>query len=197
MTHIAIDFSHLKGKVKSLSDKQLDEHFKLYNGYVARINLIEEELSKADKSHTNYSWGKWSELKRREAVAFNGTYLHQFYFENLGNDGVSASEELKKAISDSFGTYENFLADIKSTALSTIGWVVVTCSRADKKLHTYLLTEHHSGFPVHQDILLVVDSYEHAFFLDYGVDRGAYVQALFDDINWDTVNKRFDAVKHN
>ncbi len=195
MAHQAKDFSYLKRKVKSLSEKQLEEHFKLYNGYVARINLIEDELAKADKSHTNYSWGNWSELKRREAVAYNGTYLHQYYFENLGNDGTVPSDEFKAAVDEAFGSWDNFLADIKSTALSTIGWVVVSRRKSDRKLHTYLLTEHHGGLPVDQDIVLVIDSYEHAFFLDYGVDRGGYIQALFDDINWEAVNKRFAALQ--
>lgn len=193
MTHEAHNFDHLLGTLKGISDKQLQAHFGLYKGYVARINLMEEELKKADKSHTNYSWGHWSELKRREAVAFNGAYLHQFYFENLGPKG-EPSPELASAIKAAFGSYDEFIKDLKATALCTIGWVVVTKSRVDSKLHTYLMTEHHTGFPVLQDIVLVLDSYEHAFAIDYGTDRGSYIDAFVDNINWEIINARFSAL---
>ncbi len=193
MSHEVHNFDHLLGTLKGISDKQLQAHFGLYKGYVARINLMEEELKKADKSHTNYSWGHWSELKRREAVAFNGAYLHQFYFENLGPKG-QPSPELASAIDAAFGSYDEFVKDLKATALCTIGWVVVTKSRVDGQLHTYLMTEHHTGFPVLQDIVLVLDSYEHAFAIDYGTDRGSYIDAFVDNINWEVINARFTAL---
>jgi Fe-Mn family superoxide dismutase len=190
MAHEARDFSYLLGSLEGISDKLLESHFGLYKGYVARLNLIEEELANTDKAHTNYSWGHWSELKRRESVALNGTYLHELYFENLQGN-AEPSTELKQALSESFGSFEEFIKDLKATALCTIGWVVLTRSRIDGKLHTYLLTEHHIGFPVHQDILLVLDSFEHAFALDYGTDRGSYIDTFVKNINWEAVNKRF------
>ena len=190
MAHEARDFSYLLGSLEGISDKLLESHFGLYKGYVARLNLIEEELAKTDKAHTNYSWGHWSELKRRESVALNGAYLHELYFENLQGKAEPGAE-LKQALSESFGSFEEFIKDLKATALCTIGWVVLTRSRIDGKLHTYLLTEHHVGFPVHQDILLVLDSFEHAFALDYGTDRGSYIDTFVKNINWEVVNKRF------
>ena len=193
MTHETRDFSHLLGTLEGISDKMLQAHFGLYKGYVARLNLMEAELKKTDKGHTNYSWGHWSELKRREAVAFNGAYLHELYFENLQARG-EPGPELRKAIEEAFGSYDEFVADMKATALGTIGWVVVTRSRVDGQLHTYLLTEHHTGFPVLQDIVLVLDSYEHAFAIDYGTDRGAYIEAFVKNINWEVVNRRFAAL---
>ncbi|MCK4579692.1 MAG: hypothetical protein KAU50_12940 [Candidatus Marinimicrobia bacterium] len=193
MEHKARDFNYLLGSLEGISDKQLKAHFELYKGYVARLNLMEAELKTTDKSHTNYSWGHWSELKRREAVAFNGAYLHQLYFENLQSKGAPCSE-LIAAIDEAFGSYNDFLVDMKSTALCTIGWVVVTKSRVDNILHTYLLTEHHTGFPVLQDVVLILDSYEHAFAIDYGINRGAYIDAFINNINWDVVNARYMAL---
>lgn len=190
MAHEVRDFSYLLGSLEGISDKLLESHFGLYKGYVARLNLIEEELKKTDKAHTNYSWGHWSELKRREVVAFNGAYLHELYFENLQAKGKPGAE-LTQAIEGSFGNYEDFIKDLKATGLCTIGWVVLTKSRIDGKLHTYLLTEHHVGFPVHQDIILVLDSFEHAFAMDYGTDRGSYIDVFIKNINWEVVNRRF------
>ena len=193
MAHEARDFSHLLGKLEGISDQLLEAHFGLYKGYVARLNLMEEELQKTDKGHTNYSWGHWSELKRREAVAFNGAYLHELYFENLTPKG-EPSPELAQAINESFGSHAEFMKDLKSTGLCTIGWVVVTKSRVDGKLHTYLLTEHHVGLPVLQDVILVLDSFEHAFAMDYGTDRGGYIDTFVKNINWEVVNQRFAAL---
>ncbi len=191
MNHTARDFDHLLGNISGISDKQLTAHLGLYKGYVARLNLMEEELKTTDKSHTNYSWGHWSELKRREAVALNGAYLHELYFENLVSTG-NHSAPLMAAIDESFGSYDDFTADMKATALCTIGWVVLTKSRIDGQLHTYLMTEHHVGFPVRQDIVLVLDSYEHAFAIDYGTDRGTYIDVFLKNINWEVVNGRFE-----
>ncbi|MFC1481200.1 superoxide dismutase [Candidatus Neomarinimicrobiota bacterium] len=190
MTHTAREFNQLLGKLDGISDKQLTAHFGLYKGYVARLNLMEAELKTTDKSHTNYSWGHWSELKRREAVALNGAYLHELYFENLLSKG-EPDAALLAAITESFGSYAELTADLKATALCTIGWVVLTKSRIDGHLHTYLMTEHHVGYPVHQDIVLVLDSYEHAFAIDYGTDRGTYIDAFLKNINWEVVNDRF------
>jgi len=186
------DYSHLLGNLKGISDKQLTAHFGLYEGYVKKLNEIEEKLATQDKSATNYSFGEFSELKRREAVAFNGTYLHELYFENLG-EGGEPSAELKAALEDAFGSWDNFVQDLKSSAVSTPGWVVLTKNKTDGKLHTYILYEHHIGLPVHQDIVLALDCWEHAFMIDYGTKKGDYLNAFMENVNWKVVNERFSA----
>src|SRR3990167_9980669 len=104
MVHTAKDYSGLLGTLQGLSDNQLSQHFKLYEGYVKKINEIEEKLMTVDKSLVNYSFGEYSELKRREAVAFNGTYLHEMYFENMKGTSTEGSAALKAAIEGSFGS---------------------------------------------------------------------------------------------
>ena len=72
------NFDHLLGgRAKGLSDEQLQAHFKLYHGYVEKLNEIRERLDGADRSSPNYSFNEYSELKRREPVAYNGTVLHE------------------------------------------------------------------------------------------------------------------------
>ena len=190
----AKNFDHLLGKLEGISDEQLKAHFKLYEGYVNKLNEIREKLGKQDKSAANYSFGEFSELKRREAVAFNGAFLHELYFENLGGSEVP-SDEVKKAIDNAFGNWENFEADVKGCAVSTPGWVVVTLDKTDDKLHTYILYEHHIGLPVHQEIVLALDCWEHAFMIDYGTDKASYLRAFMENVNWGAVNKRFEEAK--
>ncbi len=184
------NYDYLLGKLEGISDKQLQAHFKLYQGYVKKLNEIQEKLKSQDKSSANYSFGEFSELKRREAVAFNGAYLHEKYFDNLEAKG-QPSEELKTAVEKAFGSWEAFEQDIKSSAVSTPGWVVVTKNKQDGLVHTYIIYEHHIGLPVDQEIILALDCWEHAFMIDYGTDKANYLKAFMKNINWEVVNERF------
>ena len=190
MAYEAKSYDHLKGgALKGLSDSQLDQHFTLYKGYVAKLNEIEEKLAAIDNSKANYSFNEFSELKRREAVAFNGSFLHELYFENLGSN-AGLSPELQKAL-DAQGGKDKLLADLKATALCGPGWALLTRNRRDGKLHTYFIAEHHLGLPIEQELLLVLDSWEHAFMVDYGIKRPDYINAFLENINWAEVSKRF------
>tara|TARA_Y100000310_G_scaffold216676_1_gene217741 strand:- start:182 stop:763 length:582 start_codon:yes stop_codon:yes gene_type:complete len=190
----AKNFSNLLGNLEGISDEQLKAHFKLYEGYVNKLNEIREKLASQDKSKANYSFGEFSELKRREGVAFNGAFLHELYFENLGSEG-ERSEELKKAVDEAFGSWENFHDDVVGCAVSTPGWVLVTLDKTDGKVHTCVLYEHHIGLPVHQEIILALDCWEHAFMIDYGTDKASYLKAFTKNVNWEVVNKRFEEAK--
>lgn len=193
MIHEAQDFSNLLGNLDGISDEQLQAHFGLYQGYVKKLNEIEEKLKTTDKSLVNYSFGEYSELKRREVVPFNGTYLHQMYFENLSGDGGKMSDELGKAIAEAFGSVDEYYADLKSSAISTPGWVVTTKNKRDGMVHNYIIYEHHVGLPVDQDIVMALDCWEHAFMIDYGTKKVQYLDAFVKNIDWGVVNERFAA----
>jgi Fe-Mn family superoxide dismutase len=190
MAYEAKNYDHLKGgALKGFSDSQLDQHFTLYKGYVGKLNEIEDKLGTIDNSKPNYSFNEYSELKRREAVAFNGSFLHELYFENLGAD-AGISEALAAALAAQGGK-DKVLADLKATALGGPGWALLTRNRRDGKLHTYFVAEHHLGLPIEQDLLLVLDSWEHAFMVDFGIKRPDYINAFLENINWAEVSKRF------
>src|SRR5271170_5095362 len=112
MARDAKNFDHLLGgNAKGLSDTQLKAHFTLYQGYVKKLNEIREKLGTADRSAPNYSYNEYSELKRREPVAFNGTVLHEMYFENIGNGSTKPDEHATKLFTSSFGSMEAWMAD--------------------------------------------------------------------------------------
>jgi Fe-Mn family superoxide dismutase len=194
MAHTAKDFSALLGTLAGLSDAQLSAHFKLYEGYVKKINEIEEKLMTVDKSLANYSFGEYSELKRREATAFNGTYLHEMYFENMKGAPTEASDALKAALEGSFGSMADWEKDMRASATSTPGWVLLTYSKVDKKLHHYIMFEHHMNYPVHQVPLMALDCWEHAFMIDYGINKPDYLNAFVKNLNWDIVTERYKAI---
>ncbi len=191
MTYEPKSYGHLRGGIlKGVSDSQLDLHITLYEGYLAKLNEIEEKLVVANNTKPNYSFNDYSELKRREAVAFNGSFLHELYFENLGHD-TAISSKLQRAL-DSQGGKERILSDLKATALCGPGWALLTHNRRDGSLHTYFVAEHHLGLPIEQDLLVVLDSWEHAFMVDFGIKRPDYINAFLENLKWSEVSRRFD-----
>lgn len=188
------NFKHLLGRLEGISDPQLEAHFGLYEGYVKKLNEVEEKLESVDKSLTNYSFGEYAELKRRYSVPYMGTYLHELYFDNLIGQGQpsAAFEALAK---DSFGSLENWKTDVKSTGLAVPGWVITCYETNTKKLKNVQVMEHHIGFPLYHIPLLVLDTWEHAFFLDHKANRGAYIDVFFKNINWDVVNQRLEKIQ--
>jgi superoxide dismutase, Fe-Mn family len=190
------NFDHLLGgNAKGLSDLQLKAHFTLYQGYVKKLNEIREKLGTADRSAPNYSYNEFSELKRREPVAFNGTVLHEMYFENLGNGSTKPDAHATKLITESFGSVDAWIADAKAGLLSGHGWVVTIFDYFDGKLYNNLVrTEHDVGLFANVHVMIAVDAWEHAYFADYQTAKAKYVDAALTGLNWDVLNKRFAMV---
>jgi superoxide dismutase, Fe-Mn family len=204
--HKVKDFSHLMddGAIKGLTPKQIEAHLGLYAGYVKKLNEIREKLASMNKQlasdpevlakNANFSYGSFSELKRREVVAFNGSYLHQSYFESL-EPVNEPDDQFKGELKKAFGSVENWKADIKASAASTPGWVLVAYDKVTQKLNNWVIYEHSVNVPaIAQDVVLALDCWEHAFMIDYGTDKGAYVKAFLENINWEEVNKRLNKV---
>lgn len=190
------NFDHLLGgKAKGLSDSQLKAHFTLYQGYVKKLNEIWERLPKVDRSAPNYSYNEYSELKRREPVAFNGTVLHEMYFENLGNGSTKPSDATKKLIETSFGSFDAWMADAKACLMSAHGWLVLSYDYSDKKLHNNLIrSEHDTGLFANTHLMGAIDAWEHAYFTDYQTKKVDYVQNVLTGLNWDVLAQRIQGI---
>jgi Fe-Mn family superoxide dismutase len=185
----------LGGKAKGLSDTQLKAHFTLYQGYVKKLNEIREKLGTADRSAPNYSFNEYSELRRREPVAYNGTVLHEMYFENIGDGSTQPDDHAKKLITASFGSWDAWVADAKACLMSAHGWLVVQFDYSDGKLTNNLVqSEHHVGLLANVHAIAAVDAWEHAYFFDYQAKKADYVANMLSGLNWDVLNKRFAQV---
>jgi superoxide dismutase, Fe-Mn family len=191
MKHILRNFEPLVGQIPGLSEKQLRAHFGLYEGYVKKINEIEERLRMVDPSSANYSFGEISELLRRRAVPYNGAVLHERYFENLTGRATAPSPELRDSIDKEFGSLENWMIQAKAGLLSAHGWVLLTRSAVDGSLRNDLVEEHHHGVLAEQDILLSIDGWEHAYMIDYGTAKKDYVDMILRAIDWEIASARF------
>lgn len=174
---------------KELSEKQISEHKQLYAGYVAKRNEIDEQLQSVDKSKSNQSYSSFRSLKVAETFARNGSLLHELYFENIAA-GKKIGKETEKLINHNFGSLESFKDDLMATALSARGWAVMCYNLDDKRVQNYLLDAHNQLVPVMTIPLLVVDTYEHAYMIDFGINRKEYLAVLWNNIDWDVVEER-------
>lgn len=190
MAYIAKDYSKLIG-IEGFSETLLKNHFTLYQGYVTNTNKVLDTLNqllKEDKTGTP----EFAELKRRLGWEFNGMRLHEYYFENLGGKSpINRNGKLLKKIAEDFGSYEAWEKDFKATgAMRGIGWVVLYQDITNGKLLNFWINEHDVAHPAGCNPLLIMDVFEHAFMLDYGLKRADYIAAFFKNIDWETVEKR-------
>lgn len=178
-----------------ISEKTMQiHHDKLYVGYVNKRNEIEEKLATADRSLANATYSEYGELKREESFAANGIFLHEYYFNVLGGEGKQGGE-LMKAIGKEFGSYDKWLEDFKAAGMVARGWVVLAYDFNDARLHNYLCDSHNHGGIWGAMPLVVLDMYEHAYFIDYGSDRKTYIEDYIKNLNWDSANNMYAKVK--
>ncbi|MGA2192986.1 MAG: superoxide dismutase [Nitrospirota bacterium] len=183
----------LEGKLKGISDRQIQEHRDiLYKGYVDKLNLIEKEISETPKEGANPTYAPIRELKKEECFTTNAVYLHELYFENLGGGGGQPTGKIGEVIKKKWGTNDKWMEDFKAAGLGARGWVVMAWSFNDNELHGYSMDMHDVGAIWNAVPLLVLDCYEHAYMIDYGVKRAPYLDAFFQNINWDVVNRRLE-----
>ncbi|PIN74653.1 superoxide dismutase [Candidatus Woesearchaeota archaeon CG10_big_fil_rev_8_21_14_0_10_37_12] len=181
-----------------LSEKQLFEHESLYAGYVKKTNTIRSALKNVDRSAANATFSDIRELKVEETFAVNGVKLHEGYFWNMIADGKEASGTIADWIAVDFGSVDAWKEDLLACALSARGWVVLSFDLDTGKLHNIVCDLHNQGGIWNSVALLVLDVYEHAYFVDYATGRKKYVDGFLQHIDWDEVNNRiktFDLAK--
>jgi Fe-Mn family superoxide dismutase len=191
MAYTANDYARLIG-MAGFSEALLNNHFTLYQGYVTNTNKVQdilEQLRREGKTGTP----EFSELKRRLGWEFNGIRLHEYYFDNLGGNEthLDVDGRLGNKLAASFGSIKAWETDFRATgAMRGIGWSVLYQDEANGRLDNFWINEHDEGHPAGCIPILVMDVFEHAFMLDYGLKRADYIEAFFQNINWHAVENR-------
>ncbi|MBM4136422.1 MAG: superoxide dismutase [Nitrospira sp.] len=190
MAYTAKDYSRLIG-IEGFSEILLKNHFILYQGYVTNTNKVLDTLAQLLKDGKT-GIPEFAELKRRLGWEFNGMRLHEYYFENLGGkSGINKDGILAKKLNESFGSYEAWEKDFKATGtMRGIGWVVLYQDMSSGKIMNFWVNEHDVSHPTGCNPILVMDVFEHAFMLDYGLKRADYIEAFFKNIDWNPVEVR-------
>ena len=192
MSYEPKNFDNLIG-TPGFSDQLLKNHFTLYQGYVTNVNKLSlelEALTKDGKAGTP----SWSELKRRFGWEWNGMRLHELYFRNMTRSPKSfdSNSALVKKISEQFGNYETWEKDFRSSGtMRGIGWAILYHDPLNDKLFNTWVNEHDMGHLAGCNPLLVLDVFEHAYTLDYGLKKADYIEAFMKSLDWNTVSQRY------
>ncbi len=175
-----------------MSDALLKNHFTLYEGYVKNVNGLDEKLALLAKEGKRASQ-EYMELKRRYGWEWNGMRLHELYFGNMKNGGAALdpASALAKSIVLGWGSVEEWAKGFKATGtMRGIGWVILLRDNETGRLFNQWVNEHDVGVLVGATPLLVMDVFEHAFMIDYGLKRADYIEAFWSAIDWEVVAGR-------
>ena len=181
--------------LKGISDKTLQMHFKLYEGYVKGVNELNEKIANilADGKVDKEEFPAYSELTRRLGFEYNGMVLHEYYFDNLkaGGAGVPSTTFVNMAEA-SFGSYDTWMLDFAGVGkMRGVGWAMCYQDPKTGALSNHWITLHEIGNVTGFVPILVMDVWEHAFILDYApADRSKYIDAFFSNVDWDAVHGR-------
>ncbi len=190
MNYTAKDYTKLLG-TPGFSETLLKNHFTLYQGYVTNTNKVLDILGlmvKDGKAATP----EYAELKRRLGWEFNGMRLHELYFENLGGKApLDPASQIGRRIVEQYGDIESWEKDFRATgAMRGIGWVVLYEDASNGRLINFWINEHDVSHPAGGVPLLVMDVFEHAYMIDYGLKRADYIEAFFKAVDWPAVGAR-------
>lgn len=182
-------------KLKGISEKSLEEHLKLYQGYVKNANLVLEQ-SQNLKKETEKNIYLLGELARRFSFEYNGIRNHEAYFEQFtgGPKEINKNSSLNKALGEEFGSFEDFLKTFKTLALTRgVGWAMLWYDHKDSRLLVSWVDEQHLGQLNDCKIILGLDMWEHSYVYDYQPSgKKNYVEDFFANLNWGIAEKRFE-----
>ncbi|MBM4161968.1 MAG: superoxide dismutase [Ignavibacteria bacterium] len=179
-----------------ISKRTMEEHYKLYVGYVNKSNEILDALKTVDYAKANQTYSSLRVLKVELTFAVGGVKNHEIYFDHLGGKGGRPEGRILGHIARDFGSYEAWEKDLKATGLAARGWVWLAYDADRGRLFNYL-GDAQNTFPVWNAIpLLALDTYEHAYFLDYATDRKSYIEAFMRNLDWSAVEQRFAQIPH-
>jgi len=193
-------FEELKfniGELKGISVKNIEEHLKLYAGYVKNTNLILEKIPEYESYAKEDTFAPYvvSEIQRRFSFEFNGMRNHEYYFKSLesGAKSLPANSQLKTAIEKFAPSFDAWLAGFKTLAMTRgIGWAVLGYDKKTEQLVHIWIDEQHLGQLNGVEWVLGIDMWEHAFIYDYPTsEKKKYVEAFFENLNWEIIEENF------
>jgi Fe-Mn family superoxide dismutase len=184
-------------KLKGISDKTLEMHLKLYEGYVKETNNLNEKIAAIlqDGKVDQEEMPAYSELTRRLGFEYNGMVLHEYYFGNMTANGIGdpqKSSAFTRACEHSFSSYDTWKADFMGIGkMRGVGWAICYRNPANGALSNHWISLHEVGNVSGFAPILVMDVWEHAFLLDYKPsERAQYIESFFSNIDWSAVERR-------
>jgi superoxide dismutase, Fe-Mn family len=180
---------HISGRIMEL------HHDKHHAAYVKGANDATEALHEAREKN---DFTKIAALERALAFNLSGHVLHSIFWKNLApKRGGQPTGPLATAIGAAFGNFDRFKAQLIETAITTMGsgWAALAWEPLAKRLLIIQIHDHQSEVTQGGTPLLVLDAWEHAYYLQYGPEKKSFFQAIFNLWNWEDIAARFDSAQ--
>jgi superoxide dismutase, Fe-Mn family len=175
-------------ELDGISRETVEAHYKLYQGYVNKRNEILGKLAGVDLTGANQVYSDLRALKLDLTFAIGGIKNHEIYFEHLGGTGGDPTGAFADLVQRDFGSVADWKTDLKATGMAGRGWAWTAYDWDEGRLFNYL-GDAQNTFPVwNATPLVALDVYEHAYFIDYATDRASYIDAFFNNLDYDVVN---------
>jgi superoxide dismutase, Fe-Mn family len=187
----------LKDLEPYISEQQLTLHYqKHHQSYVNAANVILAKMSKARKENSDLDV---KALAKELSFNVGGINLHNLFWQNMAPAGKGGGGEpadvLGDAIKDEFGGFARFKKEftLAATTCEGSGWAALTYCTLSNRLMIAQIEKHNTNFsPGCQSVILVLDVWEHAYYLDYKNERPRFVDAFWNIVNWNVVKQRFE-----
>ncbi len=177
-----------------ISAKNIEEHLKLYKGYVNNSNLVLNKIKEYEQNTTENAY-ILNELHRRFSFEFGGVRNHECYFSSLsgGHKELNGDSKLRQLIEKSGLSFDMWLENFKALAMTRgVGWAILYYDKQNEELFTQWVDEQHLGHLVGLSPILSLDMWEHAYYLDYiPADKKKYIEAFFANLNWEVIEDNF------
>lgn len=177
-------------ELPGVSTKQLAEHYKLYEGYVKKYNELASLAKKVALNEANATYSEVREVNLEKVFALNAIRLHEAYFENLSAQTTACAGPIQTLIEREWGSVEKWAQDFAALGVASRGWVVLAWDFDRARLENYICDAHNQGGVWNSGALLVMDVYEHAYFIDYATARKDYITTFMNLVDWNVVNDR-------
>jgi Fe-Mn family superoxide dismutase len=175
-------------ELDGISRETVEAHYKLYEGYVNKRNEIMGKLGEIELASANQVYSEVRALKVDLSFALGGVKNHEIYFEHLGGPGGDPDGPIGQLIRRDFGSAADWRADLKATGMASRGWAWTAYDWDEGRLFNYV-GDAQNTYPIwNATPLVALDVYEHAYFIDYQTDRASYIDAFFNNVEWDAVN---------
>ena len=182
-------------QLDGISRATTEAHHRLYQGYVAKRNEILALLDDVDLEQANQVYSVLRSLKLDLTFAVGAIKNHEVYFGHLGGEGGNPNGVFGRLVERDFGSVDRWRADLRATGLAGRGWAWTVYDWDESRLRN-LLGDAQNTYPVwNATPLVALDVHEHAYFLDYQTDRASYIDAFFENLDWEAVNGWIDTYR--
>lgn len=178
-----------------LSEEQLTpHHLGHYGGALRAYVAADEKIQSGIMEGTEIDAGTYGALQRARTNKADSVILHELYFDGMTHLASTPPAEIRTAIQKRFGSLEKWAADFQASAKAASGWAMLAYQPLNGKLYNVVSDKHATGVLWMATPLVVIDVYEHAFYVDYKNKKSLYIEKFMGHMNWGNVNKRLTSI---